>query len=160
VSDLDLQYVQPANGAPWPPGEQSKIQLEFQNQLQKNLGRLPDHGASGTAFDLPASNIGVADGFVMSTADPAFAQTVANNLATRYASQSAIFSSNAARLEALAAQTSDPAQARALLAQAKIYRDTAATFAKVDAAYLLAKYPPGEKIIVIKAGDVRVGYGK
>jgi hypothetical protein len=160
VSDLDLQYVQPAGGAPWPPGKQAQIQLEFQNQLQQNLGRLPDHGASGTAFDLPASNIGVADGFVMSTADPAFAQTVANNLAARYASQSAIFASNAARLEALAAQTSDPAQAQALLAQAKIYRDTAATFSKVDAAYLLAKYPPGEKIIVIKAGDVRVGYGK
>jgi hypothetical protein len=159
VSDLDLQYVQPAGGAPWPPGKQTQIQLEFQNQLQQNLGRLPDHGASGTAFDLPAANIGVADGFVMSTANPEFAQTVANNLAARYASQSAIFSSNAARLEALAAQTSDPAQAKALLAQAKIYRATAATFSQVDAAYLLAKYPPGEKIIVIKAGDVRVGYG-
>jgi hypothetical protein len=55
--------------------------------------------------------------------------------------------------------TSDPAEVKALLAQAKIYRQTAATFSKVDAAYLLAKYPPGEKIIVIKLGDVRVGYG-
>jgi hypothetical protein len=94
----------------------------------------------------------------MSTANPAFAQTVANNLAARYASQSAIFSSNAARLEALAAATSDPAQAQALLAQAKIYRAVAA-FSQVDAAYLLAKYSPGEKIIIIKRGDVRVGYG-
>ena len=48
-----------------------------------------------------------------------------------------------------AAVTSDPAQVKALLAQAKLYRATAATFSKVDAAYLLAKYPPGEKIIVI-----------
>jgi hypothetical protein len=160
VSDLDLQYVQPANGAPWPPGLMSKIQLEFKNQLEQNVSRLPDHGASGTAFDLPAASIGVADGFVMATADPAFAQTVANNLATRYASQSAIFSSNAARLEAQALLTSDPAQAMALRDLATKFRQTAATFSKVDAAYLLAKYPPGEKIIVIKLGDVRVGYGK
>ena len=41
----------------------------------------------------------------------------------------------------------------------EFYRQTAAKFAGVDAAYLLAKYPPGEKIIVIKLGDVRVGYG-
>jgi hypothetical protein len=159
VSDLDLQYVQPANGAAWPAGKQSQIQLEFQNQLQQNLGRLPDHGASGTAFDLPAANIGVADGFVMSTANPQFAQAVANNLAARYASQSAIFSANAARLSSLAAVTSDPAEVKALLTLAQKYRNTAAAFSKVDAAYLLAKYPPGEKIIVIKAGDVRVGYG-
>ncbi|HEY1825329.1 MAG TPA: hypothetical protein VGG21_05130 [Acidimicrobiales bacterium] len=159
VSDQDLQYIQPADGAPWPSGLQSKIQLDFQNQLQKNLTRLPDHGASGTAFDLPASNIGVADAFVLGTTNPAFAQAVATNLATRYASQSAIFSSNAARLTSLAAVTSDPVEVKALLTQARIYRDTAATFSKVDAAYLLAKYPPGEKIIIIKLGDVRVGFG-
>jgi hypothetical protein len=159
VSDLDLQYIQPANGAPWPPGKQSQIQLEFQNQLQQNLSRLPNHGASGTASDLPAANIQVADGFVMSTTNPAVAKEVASNLARRYASQSAIFTSNAGRLEALAANTSDPAQAQALRAQAASYRATAAQFATVDAAYLLAKYPPGEKIIIIKLGDVRVGYG-
>ena len=159
VSDLDLQYVQPAGGAPWPPGQQAQIQLEFQNQLQQNLGRLPDHGASGTAFDLPAANIGVADAFVMGTANPEFAQAIANNLAARYASQSAIFSANAARLSSLAAVTSDPAEVKALLTLAQKYRNTAAAFSKVDAAYLLAKYPPGEKIIVIKLGDVRVGYG-
>jgi hypothetical protein len=159
VSDLDLQFVQPANGAPWPSGLMSKIQLEFQNQLQKNLARLPDHGASGTAFDLPAANIAVADSFVLGTANPAFAPAVANNLAQRYASQSAIFSSNAARLTSLAGVEPDAAKAKALYTQAKLYRSTAATFSKVDAAYLLAKYPPGEKIIVIKLGDVRVGYG-
>jgi len=99
---------------------------------------------------------------VMQTANPAFAQQVADNLATRYASQAAIFSSNAAGLEAKAAlafQAGDKAKATALFNQATIFRQTAAKFAKVDAAYLLAKYPPGEKIIVIKLGDVRVGYG-
>ena len=159
VSDLDLQYVQPANGAPWPPGLQTKIQTEFQIQLKQNLTRLPDHGASGSASDLPAANIQVADSFVLATSDPEVAKAVAANLARRYASQSAIFSSNAARLDALAAQTSDPVKAQELRAQAASYRKTAAQFATVDAAYLRAKYPPGEKIIVIKLGDVRVGYG-
>jgi hypothetical protein len=159
VSDFDLEFYQPLNGAPWPPGQKSTIQQEFMNQLQQNVSRLPDHGASGTVFDLPADKITVANGFVMKTADPAFAQAVADNLAAQYASQSAIFSGNAARLTAQAAVTSDPAEVKALLAQAQSYRATANTFAKVDAAYLLAKYPPGEKIIVIKLGDVRVGYG-
>jgi hypothetical protein len=159
VSDLDLQYYQPVNGAPWPPGLKGKIQQDFLDQLEKNVSRLPDHGASGTAFDLPAEKIGVADAFVMGTANPEFAQAVANNLATRYASQASIFSSRAAQLEAQAAVTSDPAAAKQLLSLAKFCRQTAATFSKVDAAYLLAKYPPGEKIIVIKLGDVRVGYG-
>lgn len=36
----------------------------------------------------------------------------------------------------------------------------AAKFASDDAPYLLAKYPPGERIIVIKLADVRAGYGK
>jgi hypothetical protein len=160
VSDLDLQFVQPADGAAWPAGQMSKIQLQFQNQLQQNVSRLPDHGASGTAFDLPAASIAVADSFVLGTANPALAQAVADDLAARYASQSAIFSSNAARLTSQAAVTSDPATTKALLAQARIYRQNAAKFASVDAAYLLAKYPPGEKIIVIKLGDVRVGFGK
>jgi hypothetical protein len=159
VSDLDLQYYQPADGAPWPAGLKGKIQQDFLDQLQKNVSRLPDHGASGTAFDLPAANIGVADAFVMGTANPAFAQAVANNLATRYASQAAIFSSRAAQLESAAALATDPAEVKQLLSLAKFCRQTAATFSKVDAAYLLAKYPPGEKIIVIKLGDVRVGYG-
>ena len=159
VSDLDLQYIRPADGASWPAGQQSQIELEFRNQLEKNVSRLPNHGASGSATDLPAKDIQVADSFVMSTTNPDVAEAVANNLAQRYASQAAIFSSNAARLEALAAQVSDPAEAKALLAQAAVYRETAAKFAQVDAAYLLAKYPPGEKIIVIKLGDVRVGYG-
>ena len=140
-------------------GLKGKIQQDFLDQLEKNVSRLPDHGASGTAFDLPAANIGVADAFVMGTADPAFAQAVANNLAIRYASQAAIFSSRAAQLESAAALTSDPAQVKQLLSLAKLCRQTAATFSKVDAAYLLAKYPPGEKIIVVKLGDVRVGYG-
>ncbi len=159
VSDLDLQYYQPANGAPWPAGLKGKIQQDFLDQLEKNVARLPDHGASGTAFDLPAANIGVADAFVMGTANPAFAQSVANNLAARYASQAAIFSSRAAQLESAAALASDPAEVKQLLSLAKIYRQTAAAFSKVDAAYLLAKYPPGEKIIVVKVGDVRVGFG-
>jgi hypothetical protein len=159
VSDLDLQYYQPANGTPWPAGLKGKIQQDFLDQLEKNVSRLPDHGASGTAFDLPAANIGVADAFVMGTANPEFAQAVANNLATRYASQAAIFSSRAAQLESAAALASDPAEVKQLLSLAKFCRQTAATFSKVDAAYLLAKYPPGEKIIVIKLGDVRVGYG-
>lgn len=160
VSDTDLQYYQPAGGAPWPPGvTPSTVQQQFLDELSKNIGKLPDHGASGTVFDLSAAQIGVADSFVMSTANPAFARAVADRLAARYVSQSAIFSSNAARLEALAAASTDPAQAAALRAQAATYRETAAAFSKVDAAYLLAKYPPGEKIIVIKIGDVRVGYG-
>jgi hypothetical protein len=108
---------------------------------------------------LPAANIGVADAFVMGTANPAFAQAVANNLAARYASQAAIFSSRAAQLESAAALATDPAEVKQLLSLAKFCRQTAATFSKVDAAYLLAKYPPGEKIIVIKLGDVRVGFG-
>jgi hypothetical protein len=159
VSDTDLQYIQPANGAPWPPGLRGQIELDFQYQLKKNIPKLPDHGASGTAFDLPAASIGVADKFVLGTTNPAVKEAVAANLARRYASQSAIFKSNAARLDALAAQTNDPVKAKALLDQAATYRATAANFAKVDAAYLTAKYPPGEKIIVIKLGDVRVGYG-
>ena len=63
------------------------------------------------------------------------------------------------------APTSDSAKAEVLQVQAAsygvtaTYRATATEFAKVDAAYLLAKYPPGERIIVIKLGDVRVGYG-
>jgi hypothetical protein len=160
VSDMDLQYYRPAGGAPWPPHvSPSTVQQQFLDELSKNIGKLPDHGPSGTVFDLTAAQIGVADGFVMSAANPAFAQAVADRLAARYASQSAIFSSNAARLTALAGVTSDPAEVKALLAQAQSYRKTAAAFSKVDAAYLLAKYPPGEKIIVIKIGDVRVGYG-
>jgi hypothetical protein len=137
----------------------STVQQELLNQLSRNIGKLPDHGASGTSFDLTAAQIGVADGFAMSTANPAFAQAAADKLAARFVSQSAIFLSNAARLEALAAASPDPAQAAALRAQAATYRETAAAFSKVDAAYLLAKYPPGEKIIVIKIGDVRVEYG-
>ena len=84
---------------------------------------------------------------------------MADNLAIKYASNTAIFSSNAARLEAQAFLATDPAVAKALRNQATIYRQIAAKFAKIDAAYLLKKYPPGEKIIVIKLGDVRVGYG-
>ncbi len=161
VSDFDLQDVGPADGAPWPAGvNPSQVQLEFKNQLQKNVSRLPNHGDSGSATDLPAQYIAAADKFVMSTANPAFAQTIANNLAARYASQSRIFSSNAARLTAEAAGTSDPAKAKALLTLAKSYQATAASFSTVDAAYLMKTYPPGEKIIVIKLGDVRVGYGQ
>jgi hypothetical protein len=160
VSDTDLQYYQPADGAAWPAGvSKSTVQQDFLNQLNKNIGKLPDHGASGNPLDLTASSIGVADAFTMGTSNPAFAQAIADNLAARYASQSAIFSYNAGRLTALAGVTSDPAEVKALLAQAKTYRQNALALSKVDAAYLLAKYPPGEKIIVIKLGDVRVGYG-
>jgi hypothetical protein len=159
VSDFDLQFIQPANGAAWPAGMQSTIEQQFKDQLEKNVSRLPNHGASASATDLPAQDIAAADKFVLGTSDPAFAQAVADNLATRYASQSAIFASNAARLEAQALLVSDPTQAKALRTLAAIYRQTAAKFANVDAAYLLKKYPPGEKIIVIKLGDVRVGYG-
>ena len=63
------------------------------------------------------------------------------------------------RVEAIAAQTPDSAKAEVLHVQAASYGATAAKFAKVDAAYLLAKYLRAEKIIVIKLGDVRVGYG-
>jgi hypothetical protein len=160
VSDLDLQYIRPVNGAPWPPGvDPQQVLTEFNVQLKQNLTRLPNHGPSAIASDLPAAYIEVADGFVMSTANPLVARGVAANLARRYVSQSAIFTANAARLEALAAKTSDPALAQTLRTQAASYRATAAQFATVDAAYLLAKYPPGEKIIIIKLGDVRVGYG-
>jgi regulator of sirC expression with transglutaminase-like and TPR domain len=137
----------------------AQVMAEFKIQLQQNVSRLPDHGASGSASDLPSQYIEAADKFVMGTANPAFAQQVADNLATRYASQAAIFSSTAARLEAKAFLATDPAKAKALRDLATIYRQTAAKFANVDAAYLLAKYPPGEKIIIIKLGDVRVGYG-
>ena len=163
LSDCDIQNIGMVDGAPWPKGiDPSQVQAEFKVQLEQNVSRLPNHGASGTASDLPSSYIEAADKFIMNTSDPAFAQAVADNLATRYASQSAIFTSNAAGLEAKAAlayQAGDKATAKALFNLASIYRQTAAKFAKVDAAYLLAKYPPGEKIIVIKLGDVRVGYG-
>ena len=137
-----------------------QVLTEFNVQLKQNLTRLPNHGPSAIASDLPAAYIQVADGFVMSVTNPLVAKGVAANLAKKYATQSAIFSANAARLTSIAGVTSDPAEVKALLTQAQSYRATAAQFAKVDAAYLLAKYPPGEKIIIIKLGDVRVGYAR
>lgn len=142
VSDLDLQFVEPKGG--WPPGKRGQIETFVNNQMKK-IDRFPQHGWSDAALDLPSENAELAAKFVLNTTNPATAQATAEGLSKQFKRMAQLLRNKANR-------TADPVLRAKLL-------DQAAKFEALTPAELLKKYPPGEKIIVFSAGDIRVGYG-
>ena len=141
VSDLDLQFVEPAGG--WPPGMKGKVEA-YVNARMKESGRFPGHAWSDAAIDVPSEVLEVSGKFKLSTANPALAKAAAEDLARQ-------FKTMAKLLRDKAALTADDKAAFKML-------DQAAKFDKITADYLLKKYPAGEKIIIFTKGDARVGY--
>ncbi len=92
---------------------------------------------------MPSDYAEVAAKFRLNTANPAPARGVAEQYERR-------FKTMARLLRDKAAKAVSPEVKQALL-------DKAAKFDSLTADELLKKYPPGEKVIVITAGDIRVG---
>jgi hypothetical protein len=143
ISDLDLQYVRPVDGN-WPPGKRGQIET-FINSRMRQIDSFPNHGWSDAALDLPSDYYEAAAKFELSTAHPAYAKAAAQQLERRFQTMAKLARDKAAL-------TADPKLQQKLL-------DQAAKFEGLRADVLLAKYPPGEKIVVFKAGDIRVGSG-
>ena len=140
ISDLDLEFAEPVGG--WPPGKRGQIET-YVNARMKQVERFPQHGWSDAAIDVPADYAEVAAKFRLTTANPAAARGVAEQYERR-------FKTMARLLRDKAAKAVSPEVRQALL-------DKAAKFDALTADELLKKYPPGEKVIVITAGDIRVG---
>jgi predicted outer membrane repeat protein len=155
-SDLDVQYVRPANGAPWPAGQRGQIETEVNAQFQ-GLSRYPGHGWSDAAADLSTQYFGAAAKFIMSTSDPALAQATAESLLSRYQLAGTILNRHANTLDALAAAATDPNTKLLLTQQAAAYRTQAAAFQATTLNKILG-FGSGEKILKFTAGDIRVGY--
>ena len=143
-SDMDVQYVRPANGGSWPVGARGQIETYVQSQMRTTVARFPNHGWSDSAFDLASQYMELGHQYILTTSDPAVAAKTADILAARYQTAAKL-------LRQQAALATDPATQAKLIALAQKFEGT-------TAATLLGKYTPGEKIIVFTRGDVRVGH--
>jgi hypothetical protein len=151
ISDLDLQFVEPEGG--WPPGKRAQIET-YINARMKEIDRFPQHGWSDTAPDISASAFDLAAKFKLVTTNPALAKVAAEQMEARYKSVAKVLRKQASRIRLAGTPeqfAADIKRRDKLLAKAVEFENTTA-----DA--LLKKYPPGEKIIVFKAGDARIGY--
>ena len=144
VSDLDLQFVAPADGQSYPAGQKGQIETYVMSQLRSTVERFPGHGWSTGTPDLTSKFADVGFSFDLGTTDPVNGPAKAASL---YARLQAIKQD----LLNQAILTVDPTQRQALINQAnKLGSYT------IDG--ILQKWPPGEKIIIFTAGDIRSGY--
>ncbi|HWE54617.1 MAG TPA: PKD domain-containing protein [Acidimicrobiales bacterium] len=155
-SDLDVQYVRPANGADWPAGLRGQIETDVNSQF-KQLSRYPNHGWSDAAADLNSAYYSAAAKFQMANVDPAVAGIQAQAILVRYQLTAQILERQSQQLIAQAALTADPTQKALLLAQAASLHKSSLKMAGTSLQDILA-YGSGEKILVFTGGDIRVGY--
>jgi CSLREA domain-containing protein len=155
-SDLDVQYVRPANGAPWPPGLRGQIETDVNAQF-KQLSRYPNHGWSDAAADLNSAYYAAAAKFQMGNVDPAVAGIQAQAIFARYQLTAQILEQQSGRLAAMAATATDPTQKALLLAQAAALHKSALKMGATTLSDIEA-YGSGEKILIFTGGDIRVGY--
>ena len=144
MSDLDLQFVAPADGQSYPAGQKGQIETYVMSQLRSTVERFPGHGWSTGTPDLTSKFADVGFSFDLGTTDPVNGPAKAASL---YARLQAIKQD----LLNQAILTVAPTQRQALINQAnKLGSYT------IDG--ILQKWPPGEKIIIFTAGDIRSGY--
>jgi len=144
VSDTDLQFVAPVDGQSYPAGQRGQIETYVMSQLRSTVDRFPGHGWSTGTPDLTSKFADVGFSFDLGTTDPVNGPAKAANLYQRL---------QAIKNDLLnqAILTLDPVQRQNLVNQAnKLGSYT------IDG--ILQKWPPGEKIIIFTAGDIRSGY--
>ena len=144
VSDLDLQFVSPVDGQSYPAGQKGQIETYIMSQLRSTVERFPGHGWSTGTPDLTSKFADVGFAFDLGTTDPVNGPAKA---AALYQRLQAI----AKDLLNQAILTVDPVQRQALVNQAN-------KLGSYTENGILQKWPPGEKIIIFTAGDIRSGY--
>ena len=144
VSDLDLQFVSPVAGQAYPAGQAGQIETYVMSQLRTTVERFPGHGWSTGTIDLTSKFADVGFAFDLGTTDPLNGPAKAASL---YQQLQAISKD----LLNQAILTVDPTQRQALVDQAN-------KLASYTIDGMLQTWPPGEKIIIFTAGDIRAGY--
>jgi hypothetical protein len=142
------------------------------NRFRK-VGRVPVHGWSDAAIDLPAAYFNLAAEFSIATAHPNYGRRAAENFARRFKNLGTEFRGKAAKLNESAAAARKSAETSASLPQrdrwlkqaefregeARKHVEKAELFESYDADTLLKEFPPGEKTIRITTGPITVGSG-
>ena len=144
VSDLDLQFVSPVAGQAYPAGQAGQIETYVMSQLRTTVERFPGHGWSTGTPDLTSKFADVGFAFDLATTDPVNGPAKAASLYQRLQAISTDLLNQAIL-------TVDPTQRQALVNQAN-------KLASYTIDGMLQKWPPGEKIIIFTAGDIRSGY--